>query len=107
MGAPNQLGVDTDLLRAEAFRPYQDHVKGLVDRLVEVPTVPEVVPHQEGELDDSVVPLMQKAIIAINGLMELMPDLTEGDGRNVELFGKLATAGEDDNVTSTATTFVA
>jgi hypothetical protein len=104
---PNQLGVDTDLMRSEAFRPYQDHVRALVDRLAEVPTVGSVVPHPDGELDDSVVKLVQDAIGAVNGLMELMPILTEGDGANVDTFARIAQSGEDENVATSGKTFVA
>lgn len=104
---PNQLGVDTDLLRSEAFQPYQDHVRSLADRLAEVPTVDSVVPHPDGELDEAVVPLVNNAIAAVNGLLELMPHLTEGDGANVDMFAQIAQRGEDENVATTGNTFVA
>jgi len=104
---PNQLGVDTDLLRSEAFQSYQDHVRTLVDRLAEVPTLDSVVPHPEGELDDAAVKLVQNAIGAVNGLMELMPHLAEGDGANVDTFAQIAQSGEDENVATTGNAFVA
>lgn len=104
---PNQLGVDTDLFKSEAFKPYQDHVRNLVDRLAEVPTAESVVPHPEGDLDEAVVPLVTDAIGAVNGLMGLMPHLTEGDGANVDAFAHIALSGEDDNMSATGNTFVA
>jgi hypothetical protein len=102
----NRLGIDSELLRSEELRGYSDHVGALAARLPEVPTVLEVVPHQDGEMDDAVVNLLRKAIPAVKGLVGLLPVLTDGDGQSIDTFARIAVDGEDDNVTTTTHTFV-
>ncbi|MEV0809432.1 hypothetical protein [Micromonospora sp. NPDC050200] len=90
-----QVGLDTEYLKSDAFKQFRAHLDQIQNRLDDMWTPGQMVPFVQCDMDEIALKLATTAIDAVNGLKDGLDQLVDSDGENVDILARLASLQED------------